>query len=164
MKVKILVNKTEPATNNVVSLDRVDFDEQLPPFRPPVAPLNDKNWLLYAAKEYRNTQSYGIEEFKQDVKRFKYVRKAFTRYATTGELKERLVLNHIVVLNNVFGPEATVRLLFLKMPTLLHYLKPFLIALSILPDRVNAIGKDSIDYITDEIPLDPKIVEALRKI
>lgn len=161
MKVKFITPIETPS--NVVSIDRLEIDEQVS-IRKPLQVLNEKNWLLYAAKEYRNTQSYGIEEFKQDCKRFKYVRKAFTRYSTTGELKERLVLNHIVVLNNVFGPEATVRLLFLKMPNLLSYLKPFLIMLSILPERVYSIGKDNVDYLTDEIPLDLKIVEALRKI
>lgn len=127
-------------------------------------PLNDKNWKLIAAKLYDNPQCVGIEEFEQDLKRLKYIKKAITRYRTTGELCERLIINHLIVLVNVFGPSFTSRLVFLKMGDALPYIKPFLVMLSVLPDVLVAVGKDAKDVNTDEIPLDPGIVAILRKL
>ncbi len=76
--------------------------------------LTEDNFLLYAAKNYDNPQCSSTEEFYDDLKKFKYIKRLFNKYAETGELKERLILNHIVVLANVFGPEAAVNLLFLR--------------------------------------------------
>lgn len=126
--------------------------------------LTEKNWLIYAAKHYDNPSCYDQSEFMEDVRRLKYIKKALTRYETTGELKERLILNHIIVLTNVFGHEATVRLLFLKMEGYMKYLKPFLILLSIMPDIVYGIGKEDRVIYTDEIEMDMNIVEVVRKI
>jgi hypothetical protein len=127
-------------------------------------PLTDKNWVLYAAKHYDNPQSCGTDEFKRDLKLFKYVKKAITRYEATGELKERLVLNHITTLCNLFGPEPVVRMMFLKMNDHLPYVKPFLVFLSILPENVPAIGREARDYRTDDIPMNQGIIDALRRI
>lgn len=128
------------------------------------ATLTEKNWLLFAAKYYTNPACSDMKEFLEDLKRIKYIKKACTRYETTGELKERLILNHIVILNNVFGPVALPRLLFLKMQKQMKYVKPFLIFLNIWPDIIWNIGKDNISYHTDEIPMDQLIVDRLRKI
>lgn len=124
--------------------------------------LTDKNWRLYAARWYRNTQSVGDEEFEQDLKRIKYVKKALTRYRTTGELCERLVLNHLIVLHNVFGPVPLSRLLFLRMSDQLELVKPFLVMLRVLPLVVPAV--DGRDWVTDEIGMDDSVVERLRRI
>lgn len=126
--------------------------------------LDDSTFLLYCAKNYNNPHCLGTEEFLEDLKRIKYIKKLFTRYEITGELKERLILNHIMILNNVFGPIATVRILFYKIPKYHHYLKPFFILLNILPDIVYNVGKDGINIFTDDIPLDKSIIEVLRKI
>jgi hypothetical protein len=126
--------------------------------------LTEKNWLIYAAKHYDNPSCYDQTEFMEDVRRLKYIKKALTRYETTGELKERLVLNHLIVLTNVFGHEPTIRLLFLKMEGYMKYLKPFLILLSIMPDVVYGIGKENRTIITDEIPMDLNIINVLRTI
>lgn len=126
--------------------------------------LTEKNWTLYAARVYDNPSCYDISEFKEDLRRFKYVKKALTRYETMGELKERLILNHIIVMINVFGHEATVKLLFLKMESYMKYLKPFLILLSVWPDRVEGIGKTGRVILTDEIPMDMHVVDVLRRI
>lgn len=127
-------------------------------------PLSDKNWKLYAAKNYQNPQCSGIEEFEEDLRRFKYIKKAITKYKTTGELTERLILNHLIVLYNVFGPTVLCRLLFFRMTDYLPYVKPFLLLLSILPETVHGIGKDGKDWKTDDIAMDPGVVEALRSI
>lgn len=126
--------------------------------------LTNDNFLLYAAKHYDNKQCHSVEEFLEDIRRIKYIKKLFTRYEQSGELKERLILNHIIILNNVFGPVHLVRILFLKMPNHLHLIKPFLILLNILPDKVYNIGKEQKTYITDEIKMDNYIVEILRNI
>jgi hypothetical protein len=127
-------------------------------------PLTEKNWLLFAAKNYNNPGCADIKEFLDDIKRIKYVKKACTRYETTGELKERLILNHIVILNNVFGPEALPRIFFLRMEHQMKYIKPFMIFLNIWPDIIWNIGKESKSYYTDIIPMDQGIIASLRKL
>lgn len=126
--------------------------------------IDDKNFVLFCAKHYDNCQCTSTEEFLEDLKRIKYIKKLFTRYEQSGDLKERLILNHLIILNNVFGPDHLVRILFFKMETQLVYLKPFLILMNILPEVVHNIGKEGRTIYTDDIPLDPLIVEALRKI
>ena len=126
--------------------------------------LTNKNFLLYAAKHYDNPHCMGIEEFNEDLQRIKYIKKLLTRYVQTGELKERLILNHVITLNNVFGPEATVRIIFLKMKKFLKYIKPFLVLINILPEAVHNVEKEGNVVYTDTIPMDYPIVEALRKL
>lgn len=126
--------------------------------------LDEDNFLLYAAKHYDNAQCHDINEFYEDLKRIKYVKKLITRYKITGELKDRLILNHLIILNNVFGPESLSKILFLKMYKEMKYLKPFLILLHVLPSVVCNVGKDSKNYSTDEIPMDEVVIQALRKI
>ncbi len=125
--------------------------------------LNEKNFILYASKCYENSSCQSTDEFLEDVRRVKYIKKLLTRYSETGELKERLILNHLIVLNNVFRPEPLCRILCLKMEHQLTLIKPFLILLNILiPYIINVKILRSID--TDLIPMDQKIVEVLRKI
>jgi len=123
--------------------------------------LTEDTFLLYAAKYYDNPQCTSTEEFYDDLKRFKYVKRLFNKYSDSGELKERLIINHIVVLNNVFSPEHAAKLMFFRLQEHLHYLKPFLIMLGILPERV-VLGDKTI--ITSDIPMDGHIVKVLRKI
>ena len=126
--------------------------------------LDESNFLLYAAKHYENTQCYDTIEFYDELKRFKYIKRLFNRYAEEGDLKERLILNHIIILNNVFGPEATSKMLFLKCRGLEEYLKPFLLFLNILPEKIENIGIDNITIYTLEIKMNTYILEQLRKI
>lgn len=77
--------------------------------------ITDKNWLLYAQKHYDNPTFETEKEFWDDIKRFKYLKRLFRKYRATGELKTRLILNHIIVLNNVFGNEASATLLLYKI-------------------------------------------------
>jgi hypothetical protein len=104
-----------------------------------------------------------LSEFKEDLKRFNYLKRLFYRYRKTGEVKERLVINHIIVLYNVFGVEVCTRMLFYKM-SLEDYsiIKTYLLFLNYLPLVVRGInGKD---IITNDIPVDLTIAEALRTI
>lgn len=125
--------------------------------------LTDENFLIYAAKHYDNPHCHSTDEFLEDLKRIKYVKKLLTRYIDTKELKERLILNHLIVLNNVFGPPHLCRILYLKMRSYFEYLIPFLILINILPERLYNIRSERVIDLT-EIPMDQTIVDALRKL
>jgi hypothetical protein len=102
-----------------------------------------------------------MSEFKEDMKRFNYLKRLFKRYRKVGELREQLVLNHLVVIYNVFGPEVAARLLFFKMAKDdFSALKTYLLFLSCMPERVKGIKGQ--DIISSEIPVDMTIAEVLR--
>ena len=124
--------------------------------------LTDENVLLYAAKAYDKPNCV-MSEFTEDMKRLNYLKRLFRRYRKHGEMRERLILNHIVVLNNLFGPEVTTRLLFFRMSKDDYsILKTYLVFLSLMPERIYGInGKD---IISSDIQIDMKIAEELRKI
>ena len=102
------------------------------------------------------------EEFLEDLNRIRYIKKLLTRYEDVGELKERLILNHVITLHNCFGIHLA-KILFLKTEKQYHCIKPFLILLNALPSVIYNVGKYSVVY-TDEVALDQKIVDALRGI
>jgi hypothetical protein len=122
--------------------------------------LDDDNFILFAAKHYDNPQCYDSEEFYDDLKRFKYLKRLFGKYEESGELRERLILNHLIILYNVFG-DVTTKMLFYKLEEYYSYLLPFIVLLHRLPDKVN-IG--NITVYTSDITMDTRIVEVLRKI
>lgn len=125
--------------------------------------LTNDNFLIYAAKHYDNPQCHSTEEFIDDLKRIKYIKKLITKYVESGELKDRLILNHLIILNNVFGAIHLPRILFLKMGDQFQYIKPFLILLDILPVKIyNISNNEFIDL--DTVPLDETIVKKLREI
>lgn len=126
--------------------------------------LDETNFLLYAAKHYDNPHCYDTLEFYDDLNRFKYIKRLFNRFEETGELKERLIINHLTVLYNIFGAEAATRLLFLKLRGHYHFLKPFLVLMGYMPEVVRNIGIDGKNIIDSDIPMDEKIVEILRNI
>ncbi len=76
--------------------------------------LNEDNFMMYAMKAYVSPHCI-MSEFEGDIKRIKYLKRLFRRYKITKSLKERLILNHIILLNNVFGPKVTARILFYKI-------------------------------------------------
>jgi hypothetical protein len=125
--------------------------------------LDESNFMLYAAKHYDNPQCFDTLEFYEDLARFKYIKRLFNRYEESGELKERLIVNHLIILYNVFGP-ATTRMLFFKLNGHLHLLKPFIVLLGFLPERVTGVGVENKTIISSDIPMDENIVKLLRKI
>ena len=125
--------------------------------------LNEKNFLLYAMKEYNNPQCTEVEEFNDDLKKIKYIKRLLNQYVSEGVLKERLLLNHIIVFYNVFPPAAATRILFFKIEEKFWpILKPFLFYLKLMPeDRIESVmGKE---IKTNEILMDQGIVDSLRK-
>ena len=98
--------------------------------------ITPQNVVMYAIKNYDNPQCEGEKEFEDDLKRFKYIKRLLRRYYDTGVLKERLLLNHLIVLNNVFSVEAATTLLLYKIqPTYWPALKSFLIYLNSISDN-----------------------------
>ena len=123
--------------------------------------LNNDNIMMYAMKAYDKPDCI-MSEFKDDMKRFNYLKRLFRRYRKVDELREQLVLNHLVVLYNVFGPEVTSRMLFFKMSKDDYSaLKTYLLFLSIMPERIRGIKGQ--DIISSDIPIDPRVAEVLRQ-
>ena len=116
--------------------------------------LNNSNMVIYAAKHYYNPNHIDGEEFYDDLKRFKYIKRLVNRYHQNNDLAERLILNHLIVIFNVFGYEAGVEMLALKIPLeQWPTVKPFLIFL-------NAIKNDDLTGIE----MDKYVIEKLREI
>lgn len=126
--------------------------------------INDSNFFLYAAQAYDNPQCFMTVEFYDDLNRIKYIKRLFKRYEETGELKERLILNHLIVLYNVFGHEAATKMLFLKLDGFYEMLKPFLILLGHMPEIITGVGLPPKVIRSCDIVMDEKIVTVLRKI
>ena len=125
--------------------------------------LDDANFLLYAAKSYDIKRSASTEEFYEELKRFQYLKRLLKRYDESkdpGDLKVRLILNHIIVLYNCFG-EHTTNMLFFKLKEYHSYVKPFAVFLNYMPERISYENKI---VINSDIPLDQIIVNELRKI
>lgn len=122
--------------------------------------LTESTFLLYAAQHYDNPNCSDPVEFEEDLKKFQYLRKLFSRYRQDQDLKERLILNHLIVIYNVFGPEAT-NLLFMRLHEYHEYLKPFVEYLNFMPLEIHyedvVLGKDNISS-------DPTIKEKLKGI
>ena len=124
--------------------------------------LNEDNFVMYAVKCYTSPNCL-MSEFEGDLKRTKYLKRLFRRYKATKVIKERLILNHIILLNNVFGLEATARILYFRIDEKDYdALKTFLVYLNLLPEVVKGIRGKTI--VTDVIPVDMRIAEILRKI
>ncbi len=121
--------------------------------------LNDANFLIYAMHNYDNPQCHSVAEFEDDLKKFIYLKKLIYRYKNAGELRERLILNHIIVLYNIFG-EATTKMLFYKIEEdLWPQLITFLVYLNRMPETIPEYGINLVD-----IKLDETIIAVLRKI
>lgn len=124
--------------------------------------LTNENVLMYAVKAYDKPNCV-MSEFKDDMKRFNYLKRLLKRYRKLGEVRERLVLNHLVVLYNVFGVEVATRLLFYKIPKEDYStLKTYLIFLNFMPNIIRGIKSQ--DIISSDIPIDMTIANELRKI
>lgn len=121
--------------------------------------LNEGNFLVYAMHHYDNPQCHSLQEFEEDIKKFLYLKKLLSRYKNYDELRERLILNHIIVLYNIFGESAT-RMLFHKIDeSCWDVLVTFLVYLDRMPAELPEYG-----IILSDIVLDETIISTLRKI
>ena len=123
--------------------------------------LNDKNINSFMISSYTNPQCVSIEEFEEDTKIPKYVKRLINRYVSSGELKARLILNHIILFYNVFDNKSATRILFYKLEDQ-HYsvLKTFLVYLNYMPDVVEMI--DGKNIVSSDIPVCQEVVDILR--
>ena len=99
--------------------------------------LTQDNWILFAIKNYNNPQSVTYSDFEEDLKRFKYIKRLLRRYETTGEFRKHLILNHIILLYNVFGDAATPLLFYKIEENYWPVMKAFLLFLDRLPLSLN---------------------------
>ena len=121
--------------------------------------LTENNFLLFAMHHYDNPQCHSVVEFEEDMKRFLYLKKLFTRYSQNGELRERLILNHIIVLYNIVGEAATTMLFYKLEEKYWRSLVTFLVYLDRMPEEISQYG-----IRLSEIELDETVIKALRKI
>ena len=125
--------------------------------------LNDDTFLMFAMREYNNMQCTDIEEFYDDLKKIKYIKRLFNSYRNNGQLKERLILNHLIIFYNVFTLQAGTRILFYKIEKdFWPMLKTFLVYLDRMPDKIDSIRGEII--LTSDIQLDEGIITRLRSI
>lgn len=116
--------------------------------------LDENNFILFASRNYNNPQCTSIEEFYDDIQRFKYIKKLLNRYEKTKDLNERLIINHIVILYNIFGIQSANRMMFYKLePEYWPMIKPFLIYLNLLKET---------EYV--EVAMDTYIIDTLREL
>lgn len=125
--------------------------------------LNDDSFFLYAAKCY-DRPNILQSEFDDDINRIKYVKRLLKKYRQNGDFKERLVLNHIIILSNVFGVPPTVNMLFFKVdPEDYPLLKTLLIFLNYMPEHFS-VTFNKYYLIQEEIPVDLEIANKLRNL
>lgn len=124
--------------------------------------LTEDNFQLFAMKYYENPQCTDLLEFQDDLRRIRYIKRLFKKYKQTGELKERLIINHLVVLYNMFDNRAMTRMLLLKLSEYHDCLKPFLMLLNYWTVDVGLINNSKI--VDSEVGLDQHIVKVLRNI
>ena len=122
--------------------------------------LTEDNYTFFAMKSYCNPGCTSVDEFHEDLNRTKYLKRLFRRYDSTGQLRERLILNHIIIFYNVFGIEPATRLLFFKIEEELHsLLKTFLVYLNYCPEQNLPESKNLIG-----LGLNEKVIKVLREL
>ena len=121
--------------------------------------LNENNFLIYAMHSYDNPQCHSLEEFEEDLKKFLYLKKLLSRYKKDGELRERLILNHIIVLYNVFGESATNMMFYKIDQSCWDVLITFLVYLERMPEEL-----PNYSIKLSDVKLDEQIISMLRKI
>jgi len=125
--------------------------------------LTDETFVREAMRNYDNPHCFSLDVFKRDLKHIKYVKRLLNKYQLTGELKERLILNHIIILSNIFGVEQSTRMLFFKLgPQFYISLKTFLNHLGFLTEYVREINGENISI--KDIPVDINIERRLNEL
>ena len=121
--------------------------------------LNESNFLVFAMHHYDNPQCHSLQEFEEGLKKFLYLKKLISRYKNNGELRERLILNHIIVLYNIFGESATQMLFYKIDESCWDSLITFLVYLDRMPETI-----PELNIVLSDIVLDETIISTLRKI
>lgn len=125
--------------------------------------LTEENFVMYALRNYDNPGCKGMDEFLDDLKKFKYIKRLLKKPITKSNLRERLILNHIIILSNLFGIEATTRMLFFKTEkTHWSQLKTFLVFLNYMPLKI--IVSKNVEIYDEDVEINLEILQNLKKI
>lgn len=122
--------------------------------------LTEQNFMFYAVKYYDGIVE-DEAEFLEDLSRIVYVKRLLNKYQRTKDLKERLILNHLIILHNVFGINS-IRMIFLKIPEYHSQLKTFLDFISLMPDEIPGVNGQTIN--SGSIPIDYVIAKKLQEL
>lgn len=122
--------------------------------------LSEANFLIFAAKHYDNV-FYDTVEFQEDLKRFAYLKRLFNQYQKTGDIKERLALNHLIVVFNMW-PVGALPMLFVKLKGYESILKSFLVYMERMPEEIRDIGIERRTILSSEINIDEHILRLLE--
>ena len=125
--------------------------------------LDESNFLLFAAKHYDNPQCFDTIEFYEDLNRFKYIKRLLNKFKESGDLKDRLIFNHLTVLFNVFGSQACNRMLFMKLDGYYSEILPFLDVMGNTPEHIEKIGLEGKDVFPQGLERNRKVYEILKK-
>lgn len=123
--------------------------------------LHEGNFLIFASKHYDNV-FYDTIEFQEDLKRFAYIKRLFNQYQKDGDIKERLVLNHLVIIFNMW-PIGALPMLFVKLKGYEVLLKTFLTYMERMPEKIDGIGFGQKSIVNKEIPIDEYVLNILNK-
>lgn len=126
-------------------------------------PITDENFLMIAAKSYQTVCLDDID-FMEDINRFKYLKKLFSRFKNSGDLNDRLILNHLVILYNIFENKTCTRLLAFRLFNYLPELVPFLEYMNYLPEKIEHIGELNNNINIKEIKKNQLIVQLLESL
>ena len=118
--------------------------------------LNEKNFLIFAIKNYENPHAVTREDFEKDLNHFKYIKRLLKRYRNNGDLRSHLLINHFIILYNLFGEAATPMLFFKIEKEYWAVIKTFIIFLNRLPSQPHS-------YIHD-LDIDEKCLKELKRI
>lgn len=122
--------------------------------------LNKENFMLYAMGNYTNPDCMGMPEFNEDISKIKYVKRLLKKYRRSGKIRAILLLNHLVILGNVFGPRAATRMLFYKLEPDIHsQLKTVLLYLNYIED-----GSAFDGIRLENIPMDDRLAQILKSL
>lgn len=121
--------------------------------------LTEQNFDIFAARHYDNV-FYDTIEFQLDLKRFAYIKRLFNLYLKTGELKDRLIINHLVIIYNLWSSAAT-PMLFVKLRGYESILKTFLVFMERMPERILGVGLEKRDIFNEDIDIDYNIMKVL---
>lgn len=123
--------------------------------------LSESTFIVYAMNHYDNPHCHSVDEFEDDLKRIQYIKRLLGRYHNKGELRERLIINHLIILYNCFGKAAN-NMLFMKMEEFHGYLKPFMELLSYAPIGLIEYSEKVVDI--NKIESDEQIQKRLKSI
>lgn len=127
--------------------------------------LTDDNFILFAAKHYENPNCTSVNDFENDLRQIRYIKRTINKYYHTKNIKIQLLLNHIIIFYNVFDVDAATKMLFLKLDKKYYsILKTVLVYLKYMPEKITNIHSSTYCINSTDIPIDSNVASMLRQI